>query len=325
MADLARIYARQWLLSPRRLIGTPAAAAATSSCLGFKHSLGQKRDGISTTAACGAAKRDKFTRPRKPSKSAAMQKGKLASSEAMPSLLLPLTIVPPPIWRFPRSPVKFGQLVWLILKNRVKNLGALLGVYFISMRTKGLSRPLFRAHKRAAIPAAKALHAQMSEAVAAGDKDALRRICTPELFETFAGAIDARPAGIRSEWELVRYDNKLRYPRLADFRVTYQPKHQGASAGGGASNKGLRLVKQAVVSISSVQRLARYDDTRGGELVPGSERERHLTEHVVLQANVKDGTFEAEPWKVWGTLPEMTYETMRDDDATYNEFASTAR
>ncbi|KAI1198290.1 hypothetical protein F5X97DRAFT_323662 [Nemania serpens] len=314
MADLARICSRQWLLSPRQLIRTPAAS---SSCLGFRHSLGQRRD-ISTTTACRSAKRDRYTRPRKPSKSS--QTGQLAAHEATASLLLPLTIVPPPIWRFPRSPINFGRMVWLLAKNRFQNLMSTMGVYFVSLPAKGFSRPLFRAGKRASIPAAKALHAQMSEAVAAGDKDTLRRVCTPELFQTFAAAIDARPRGVRSEWELVRYENRLRYPRIADFRVTYKPRSAG----------GLGLVKQAVVSISSVQRLARYDDARGGgggggQLVPGSERERHLTEHVVLQANVRDGTFEAEPWKVWGTLPEMTYETMRDDIATYTEFASTQR
>ncbi|KAI1160207.1 hypothetical protein F5B18DRAFT_654889 [Nemania serpens] len=309
MADLARICARPWLLSRRQLIRTPAA---TSSCLGFRHSLGPKRD-ISTTTACRAAKRDKYIKPRKLSNSQ-QQKNQMAKYDQTAALLLPLTIVPPPIWRFPRSPAKLGGLIWLLVKNRFQALRSLVGVYFVSMQTGGFSRPRFRARKRGSIPAAKVLHAQMSEAVAAGDKEALRQICTPELFQTFAAAIDARPPGVRSQWELVRYDNRLLYPRIADFRVTYLPRP--------GSSKSLRLVKQAVVSLSSVQRLTRYNDARGGELVPGSERERHLTEHVVLQASVKDGTFEAEPWKVWGTLPEMTYETMRDDTAAYIEIAS---
>ncbi|KAI1109638.1 hypothetical protein F5Y14DRAFT_455808 [Nemania sp. NC0429] len=310
MADLARI-ARPLLLAPRRhlIIRTPAVMSSASCLgLGLRHGLGlgQKQ------------KRDKFTaaRPSPRSRKAPAQKD-MMNFGAMPSLLLPLTAVPPPIWRFPRSPVKFAQLSWLLIKNRVQNLAAILGIYFVSMKGKGLSRPQFRAGRRAAIPTAKALHAQMSEAVAAGDKDTLRRICTPELFQTFAGAIDARPRGVRSEWELVRYDNRLRYPRLADFRVSYQPA--------GPASKGLKLRKQAVVSISSVQRLARYDDARGGEVVPGSERERHLVEHFVLQSDVKDGTFESEPWKIWGTLPEMSYETMREDAAAYLDLAATSQ
>jgi protein MBA1 len=201
-------------------------------------------------------------------------------------------------------------MLWLLGKNRVVTWGSLLGIYFMSARTKGFGWPRFRSNKKSCIPAAKALHAQMSEAVATGDKDTLRRICSAELFQTLAGAIDSRPPGIRTEWELVRYDNKWRYPRLADFRISYQPM---------ASSKGMKLIKQAVVSISSVQRLTRYDDNNGGAKVPGSERERYMTEHVVLQSDVNGNTYKAEPWKLWGNLPEMPYETIRDDAIMYQE------
>jgi protein MBA1 len=214
--------------------------------------------------------------------------------------------VTPPITRFPlSSPSKLAHMIWLVAKNRAMTWGSLLGIYFISSQKNGFSWPPFRANKGSCIPAAKALHAQMSEATAVADKETLRRICAGELFQNLAGGIDSRPPGIRTEWELVRYDSKWRYPRLADFRVSYQPM--------GSSKSGMRLLKQAVVSISSVQRLVRYDETKGGALVPGSERERHMLEHVVLQSIVDQKTFESGPWKVWGNLPEMPYETIRDD------------
>ncbi|KAF2968695.1 hypothetical protein GQX73_g4884 [Xylaria multiplex] len=299
MAELARI-ARPWLLlrSPRQL---PMRIA--SPYLG----LGYSGRGVSTRPS----KRGGITAGRDRQRDREMQ------MNAMSSFLLPYTIVPPPLWRFPLSPVTFSKMVWMLAKNRAVAWGSLLGVYFVSMRKKGFGWPLFKANKRSCIPAAKALHVQMSEAVALGDKETLRRICTTELFQTLAGAIDSRPPGVRTEWELVRYDNKLVYPRLTDFRVTYQP---------GPSGKGMLLIKQAVVSISSVQRLTRYDEANGGQRIPGSERERYMTEHLVLQAGVKDGTFESEPWKIWGTLPEMSYETMRDDTAMYQEaMANNAR
>ena len=213
-------------------------------------------------------------------------------------------MVAPPIWRFPLSPVKAAHMAYLIAKNRVTSLLAMLGIYFVSMPSKGVGMPRFRARRRAAVPTAKALHAQMSEALAAGDKETLRRVCRPEFFRILAGAIDSRPRGQRAEWELVRYKDKMRYPRLADFRAMYQQ---------GASGKGtdMTLMKQAVVSISSVQRIARYD---GGAKIPGSEREQHMLEHIVLQAEVSDKTFEAGPWKIWGTVPEMSFERIVEDD-----------
>ncbi|RWA04464.1 hypothetical protein EKO27_g10644, partial [Xylaria grammica] len=64
-------------------------------------------------------------------------------------------------------------------------------------------------------------------------------------------------------------------------------------------------------------RLTRYADKAGGAVVPGSGRERHMTEYIVLQAPVAEDTFEAEPFKIWGTLSEMSYETMRDDAALF--------
>ncbi|TGJ77577.1 hypothetical protein E0Z10_g10695 [Xylaria hypoxylon] len=273
MAELARI-ARPWLFSLSQPMRTSTIAASPYLGLGR-----------------------------------AAQKEMTMQTEAVSTFLLPYTVVPPPVYRFPLSPVKFSKMVWMLAKNRTVALGSLLGVYFVSMRAKGFSWPRFRSKKRTCIPTAKALHVMMSEAVAQGDKDTLRRVCTTELFQTLAGAIDSRPAGMRTEWELLRYDDKLSYPRLADFRVTYQPLPSG---------KGMRLIKQAVVSISSVQRLTRYN-AKTGEKIPGGERERYMKEHLVLQSNVKDGTFEAEPWKVWGTLPEMSYEMIRDDTAMYKE------
>ncbi|KAI0431789.1 hypothetical protein F5Y09DRAFT_303804 [Xylaria sp. FL1042] len=289
MADLARI-ARPWLFSLRQQPLRASRIPSPYLGLGYSRSI--------SATACRS-----FTRPIKKDR---RQMVKQITPES--TFLLPYTVVPPPVWRFPLNPIKFTQMVWFLAKNRLVSLGAVLGVYMISMAkpTRGYRWPVFRTRKRAAVPTAKALHVQMSEAVAAGDKETLRRVCTTELFQTLAGAIDARPRNVRAEWELVRYEDKLVYPRLADFRVSYQ----AGSA---------KLVKQAVVSISSVQRLTRYDDARGGEVVPGSGRDRHMTEHIVLQAEIHDKTYAAGPWKIWGTLSEMSYEDMCEERAMFDE------
>ncbi|KAI1129315.1 hypothetical protein F5Y10DRAFT_238677 [Nemania abortiva] len=312
MADLARI-ARPWLPTLRRQMRTSTTTAAPSY-LGLAYS--SRRRNIGTTAACCAAQRSKYARTKSGRSVTAQEKEKFRQAEIKSSILLPQTIVPPPIWRFPLSPIKFAKMVWLLSRNRLTVLLSRLSVAFMSMPSRRLGWPKFRAHKRTSVPAAKALHVQMSEAVAAGDKETLRRICTSELFQTLANAVDARPPHVRAEWQLVRYEDRLRYPRLADFRLASMPLQ---------STKTTRLIKQAVVSISSVQRLARYDMTDGGgggTLIPGSQRERRMMEHLVLQADIKEGTYEHGPWKVWGTLPEMSYETIRDETAAFQDLVA---
>ncbi|KAI0440270.1 hypothetical protein F4803DRAFT_483336 [Xylaria telfairii] len=297
MADLARV-ARPWLLSLRRPIQTPTAKATPYIGLGLGYSRGVSNH-----------QRPKSRGRFNESESASDRRKRESNTQARAATahyLFPHTVVPPPLWRFPRSPAKFAQLVWLLTRNRVAALAELVAVYIMSVRA---GWPRFAAKKRASIPAAKALHAQMSEAAAVGDKETLRRICTYELFQTLGGAIDARPARTRTEWELVRYTDTLRYPRVADFRVSF--------------TNDMRVLKQVVVSISSVQRLTRYYED--GRPVPGTGRERHMVEHLVLQAPVADGTFEAGPWQIWGTLPEMPFEKIRDDDLMFREYMARGR
>ncbi|KAI1212828.1 uncharacterized protein F4807DRAFT_450379 [Annulohypoxylon truncatum] len=230
--------------------------------------------------------------------------------------LLPKSLVVPPIWRFPRSPTKFVHMLWLILKTRFYDLRALMSMKAMSMDPMKLSRPRFKYRKSTFVPAAKALHIQMSEAMAAGDKETLRVVCTGELYNKLASAIDSRPKGVRSEWELVRYEKSWRYPRLADAKLGTQPHSRDKA-----------LLQQAIVSIASVQRIARYDDSKGGIMIDGSERVRHMVEHIVIQCIINPYTFEAGPWQIWGTLPESTYESIleEEEDLAFmmEEFAKT--
>ncbi|KAL7621236.1 hypothetical protein AAE478_008553 [Parahypoxylon ruwenzoriense] len=254
---------------------------------------------ISTTAA-----RSYNTIRRKDPRKSASQRTRSSNKEQFvpidpsASMLLPYTFVAPPIRRYPRKPAKFVHMLWLNVKNRWQTLFSIISMKFMSQPTPIFSRPRFQFNLSAVVPTAKVLHSQMSEALALGDKETLRSICTPELFETLGATIDSRPKGMRADWELVRYDRSLLYPRVADWRATYQPLQDGSS----------KLIKQAVVTISSIQRIARYDDSRGGIKIAGSERVRTMTEHIVIQATVDRNTFESSPWKVWGTLSEMKYE-----------------
>ncbi|KAI1176355.1 hypothetical protein F4777DRAFT_546721 [Nemania sp. FL0916] len=321
MADLTRI-ARPWLTSLRHhqpmpiLIRTTAASPHHAHA----HALGALvRRGITTTPACYGSTRA-YDRDNKRA-----QKQRMSSYGTQTSLLLPYTIVPPPLQRFPRSPIKAFELLWLLIRNRTLAWWSTFGVVLQSMgaatnrkaaearqgkKTRGwFARPLFKARRRACVPDAKAMHIKMCEAVAAGDKETLRQICTGELYRSLAGAVDARPQGQKAKWELVRYDRAWRYPRIADFRVMAQRLNGGTAE--------VQLTKQVVVSISSVQRLSRVDADRLP--VPGADRERRMLEHIVLRAHVDDDSYVTGPWKIWGTLPEMTLEKMQEDDALYKD------
>ena len=202
-------------------------------------------------------------------------------------------------------------MLWLHSMAKAQSLYSLLGYKLASAPTP-FSRSRFKANRSNSIPTAKALHVRMNDAFAAGDRETLRAICTDDLFKRMVGAIDARPKDVRTEWELLKYDQTWYYPRLADWRVVMIPRPGGV--GGGH-----RVIKQAVVSIASVQRLARYDDSPqgGGAKIEGSERVRNMLEHIVLQAEVDPKTFKAHPWKIWGNTPEHTYESWLEELANY--------
>ncbi|KAI1370717.1 hypothetical protein F4677DRAFT_345317 [Hypoxylon crocopeplum] len=280
MSDLMRL-SRPWLLSPFQ----PRAPSPILFSL-FRT--------ISTTAPRPYAFKGKRSRPSR----SAVRKSDMKGLETAMTLLIPYTFVAPPLWRYPRHPTKFVHMLWLHVKARFSGLLGLLSTKLASQPTTIFSKPRFQFHRSAVIPTAKAMHVQMSEAIAAGDKETLRNICTPELFQTLGATIDARPKGVRAEWELVCYYQRWRYPRLADCRVGFRPSQNGS----------MSPVKQAVVSIASVQKITSYDTSKGGVKIAGSERVRHLTEHIVLQAVTNKDTYESGPWKIWGTLSETNYE-----------------
>ncbi|KAI1812247.1 hypothetical protein GGS20DRAFT_558774 [Poronia punctata] len=299
MSEITRIAAarRPWM----RTTSTKLLSPITYLGLGLNNN-----NNFSTTS-----RRPGMTHRNAQSKAQALrrEKNKMHQVESRATYLLPLTVIRPPIWRFPRSPPKFIDMLYLTAKNFTKRLSSLVGVYFVSMGSKGLALPKFRLRKSSSVPAAKALHAQMAEALASGDKDTLRRICTDELFIKYAGIIDSRPPGTRVDWELIRYMRNS--PRLADFRVAYQPL---------SGTTKMKLVKQATVAIHSVQRLTRYEGTSPGRKI--SEREGPMTEHVVLQCEVDTNTWEAKPWKIWGFLDEMSYEQIKEDEAIFMEVSA---
>lgn len=281
MAELARL-SRPWLLASIRAHGPLLRAPLIARSFGSTSSYAK----VGTRH--GPSRQEKMPQLRQP------------------TFLLPGTLVTPSFRNFPTSPAEFGGFVWYIFRTRLQALGANIGAKIMSMDRLLLSRPKLKLGRAQAVPAAKALHAQMSEAVAAADVATIRRVCLPELADSLIESIQSRPRGIRYAWTLVKYNSTTTYPRLADFRAVTMPV-QGSTQN--------QILKQAVVSISSTQKIARYDDTKGGALVPGSERAVDLVEHIVLQAPVSMRNWTSEPWKIWGTINESTYQDALDIEA----------
>ncbi|KAI1343326.1 hypothetical protein F5Y15DRAFT_369691 [Xylariaceae sp. FL0016] len=280
MAQAMRLT-RPWLLPSALPIRQPTASPILVS-LSQKYSTRQK----------SARERTRLANERR-------QRERNVMAEDSASPLFPMTLVTPPLKRFPRKPSEFINFAWLVIKNRFMSLGSTIGIKVMAQPKKFRSRSRFQFGKKGVVPSAVNLHRQMSEAVASGDKMTLFQICTPELATTLAGAIDTRPSGQQSEWELVKYLKPWMYPRIADWRVSYQP------------SKGHRQVlrKQAVVTIASIQRVTRKEK---GEKT-GSSSQRTLVEHLVLQSDVDPKTYQSSPWRVWGTLREHTYKTYLDE------------
>lgn len=161
-------------------------------------------------------------------------------------------------------------------------------------------RAVFRRDRKALVMMAKALHRDMSEAIAAGDKRTLARVCTSKIAARMGTVIDARPRGRRHVWELVRYNGRA---RIRDAKVSLVDKAHHL------------YLHQLVVSIPSRQRLVQYDDTPagGGRPVPGSEKEMDLVENLVLGTALSERGWKEHGWRIIATINETTPETLAED------------
>jgi protein MBA1 len=149
---------------------------------------------------------------------------------------------------------------------------------------------LIKLHRGRVVPTAIALHREMYHAFAAGDTTTLRRICTDGIYDQVRARISSRPRGEKTVWELVKYNKRA---KILSHRAARLPL-EGAA------------VRQAVVRISSRQKLSRY--AADGALVKGTGKERDVVEYLVVEKsywNWKEGD-----WRVWGTTEETKFETL---------------
>lgn len=161
-------------------------------------------------------------------------------------------------------------------------------------------RASYKPKRSVLIPTAKALHRSMAEALAAGDKDSINRICSRQLGSSLLASIDARPRSRRYGWELVDYTNKLFYPSLKSHRISPLGRERNSP-----------IVRQAVVAISSRQRRVQYD--ANGQIVPGSEKEMDVVENVAIACVVDPKTWVQSEWRLIGTVKPTTLEAWDEE------------
>jgi protein MBA1 len=204
------------------------------------------------------------------------------------------TFVIPPLAQFPKP---LGQKLrflgwWLVIKGQEILTNAALK--FTSKPTI-FKAAKFKPKRSVIIPTVKALHRSMAEALAAGDKNTINKICSRKLAGPLLASIDARPRGRRYGWELVKYTNKLFYPAIRSHRVSPLSRERHAP-----------IIRQAIVAISSRQRRVQYDAQ--GQVVPGSEKEIDVVENVAIACIVDPRTWQQGEWRLLGTIKPTTYE-----------------
>lgn len=230
--------------------------------------------------------------------------------------VIPQTLIPPPFFRGIFSDTKTW---WKWTKIRVKVRGQQFlqrrGLWWAS-KTKVFGSARFNPSRRSLIPTAKAMHSAMSEAFARGDLVALQKVVTQTTHKELAARIQRRKPlkpGHRREWELIKYTKSWSYPRIVD--------HQAAQMPTGVMNPE-PMVEQAVVAISSQQRLVEYDDfSRSGE-VPGSSKVVDLVEYVVIARTIHSGTWATEPWRLIGTIDPTDLQKWEEDGKLMENMAA---
>jgi protein MBA1 len=156
-------------------------------------------------------------------------------------------------------------------------------------------KALYRPKRSVLIPTAKALHRSMAAALAAGDRDTINNVCSRKLADSLLTSIDARPKGRRYGWELVAYTNKLFYPSIKSHRLSPLSRDRAGP-----------IVRQAVVAISSKQRRVQYDAQ--GQVIPGTEKEMEVIEHVAMSCLIDGRTWKQGEWRIVGTIKPTSLE-----------------
>jgi protein MBA1 len=140
------------------------------------------------------------------------------------------------------------------------------------------------------------MYREVLEAFAAGDVETIQRLCTPSYAQRLIAAVTRRDPREEVHFEVVKYHQPWRFPKLKSHQIRAANELEQD-----------QLTEQAVVAISSTQRLTRKNKV-SGQIVPGSTKVQDKVEFVVLARNMDKKTWEMEPWRIWGTISDTPLE-----------------
>lgn len=199
----------------------------------------------------------------------------------------------------PTAPREALTYLWYRFRAWISTLGLIIGTKTDSM-VNWKTRPRFKARLSRIPPTAKTMYRELLEAFAAGDKETVRKLCTPHLAGQYTKAIDKRRATEGVRWELVKYSGS---PRLKSYMIIPMNQHDKDT-----------MTEQAVVSVTSTQRMSRTNRNMKDAVVPGSEKEQTGTEYVVLKRDYSKAEWRPlGEWQIWGTTEPTTLKKIQDD------------
>ncbi|KAK3365423.1 hypothetical protein B0H63DRAFT_11575 [Podospora didyma] len=255
--------------------------------------------GMSTRAAYNRGPNSSNSSPSPSLQQKIRQQSQSNLTSAAVSMLFPGTFVRPPKlpWRKPSAMFQYSRA---ITKSWATGIFTNM-MYAFASKPTFFTRAMWKSKSSQALLTAKALHRSMAEALAAGNKAAINRVCVIKLATPLCATIDARPRWRRYGWELVKYNAK---PRILCERISPMLDDTNAP-----------LVRQMVVSISSRQRRVEYDDSPQGRgrVVPKSEKVADLVENIVITTTVNRQTWQQDEWRVFGTLNPTSLKNLEQE------------
>ncbi|KAF4984443.1 hypothetical protein FZEAL_406 [Fusarium zealandicum] len=214
--------------------------------------------------------------------------------------LFPGTFVPLPLSRYPRNPKDFARYSWFRIRQWGIETLSILQFKLKSM-PNFTTRPKWKAARSKIAPTAKVMYTEMLTAFAAGDKTTIKSICLGQFGKKLSAAIDRRHPTERTTFELLKFNKAIFYPRVVAHQVHRVNPYDKENS-----------TEQAVVAISSTQRAAKYKRSTD-ELIPGSTKVQEKVEYVAVSRLVNEQTFQAGPWRIWGTVPATTLESYQKE------------
>ncbi|KAK3363665.1 hypothetical protein B0T25DRAFT_528211 [Lasiosphaeria hispida] len=213
------------------------------------------------------------------------------------SLLYPLTFVSPPLFAWPRNPIK----AWKFFMGWAEGHGrAFLSNTVVKWSSKGslFKRAKYNPDRDGVKLMARAMHRSLGEAMASGDELTLQKTCTQVFARTLIAPIKARGTNLYYEWELMRYTGASRIS--SDMIQPFQQDHIDC------------LVRQTIVTVPSRQRRVQWKRSNAlgaWQVVPGSEKEVDLVEYVALTCVYDSKTYQPTNWRIMGTLKPTTLQS----------------